>query len=194
MYGKVGEEWVELSKVGYTQPHGMQGEPSTPHNYAITNPTECKEYKIVFETNGSFQLNELMLYKNEAGLGSTNAAALIGDAEVLPFNSRYAINKDTYEITYGIQSRGHYNGTEGLAELTAEGAYAYIRANDGEFVRYEITSLRTEAHYKVHFILDGFTPEAGVNYEFVVLCVGGQSWKYSGEVHALYGWDYTLAQ
>jgi len=191
LYGKVGEEWVVLSAVGFDAPSGMQGKPSTPNNYAITNPVECKEYKIVFETNGSFQLNELYLYTNVEGAGIT-AAAAIGTAEVLPYNSHYGFNTTTQKIGYGIQSRGHYNGAEGLAEINIDNAYCYIRAQGGEFVRYTVTSMTTEAHYKAFFTVEGFVPEAGVKYDYVVICTGGASWKYPGAAHAFYATGLVL--
>jgi len=63
LYGKVGEEWVALSTVGETLRTGLTAVDKTPFTYAVDNPMECIDYKIVFtKTGGSFQMNELELY------------------------------------------------------------------------------------------------------------------------------------
>ena len=64
LYGKVGNEYVVLADarenaVAY---HGMDTVNATPYSYKIDNPTACKDYMIVFYTNGMFQLNEMVLY------------------------------------------------------------------------------------------------------------------------------------
>ena len=65
LYGKVGNEWVVLSNVESNTTHetGLEATNATPYSYAVTNQQECTEYKIVFSTNGAFQMNELELYK-----------------------------------------------------------------------------------------------------------------------------------
>ncbi len=64
LYGKVGEDWVELSKIesGETHGPGLEAKDATPYSYEITNKQSCSEYKIVFTTNSTFQMNELVLY------------------------------------------------------------------------------------------------------------------------------------
>lgn len=64
LYGKVGEDWVELSTVATnaTQTSGLGATNNTPYSYAVTNPQECTDYKIVFATGNDFQLNEMEVF------------------------------------------------------------------------------------------------------------------------------------
>ena len=59
LYGKVGEEWVVLSEITGT---GLEDVNSTPYSYQIEEPKACTEYKIVFKTGDSMQLNEMKLH------------------------------------------------------------------------------------------------------------------------------------
>ncbi len=65
LYGKVNGEWVVLSEVAAdnaTTVTGLEAADSTPFTYKVTAKNECTEYKIVFVTGGSFQLNEMVLH------------------------------------------------------------------------------------------------------------------------------------
>ena len=65
LYGKVGNNWVVLSEVGYTNTTvpGIEATNSTPYTWAIANVQNCQEYKIEFiALSGKFQMNELVLH------------------------------------------------------------------------------------------------------------------------------------
>ena len=64
LYGKVGNEYVVLSQVmpEAERDTGIQAENNAPFSYKITNVQACSEYKIVFYTNDTFQMSELVLY------------------------------------------------------------------------------------------------------------------------------------
>ena len=65
LYGKVGNDYVLLSDIGYTlttRP-GIEPVNRTPYSYQIENPQSCTEYKIEFIAgSGQFQMNELVLH------------------------------------------------------------------------------------------------------------------------------------
>lgn len=186
VYGKVGEEWVVLSDV--TDP-GMVDEWATPYSYKIETPVECKDYKIVFQTNTVFQLNEIVLYASDEAVTAPTAAALIGEAEVLRHHPQgLGYNADVARIrTTLLNDDGHFTN-QSIAQLTAEGAYAWIRdmTNGGDFVRYEATTIETSRDCDINFILDGFSAAAGVQYEVHFYFMTGDAAKVPNALHVIY--------
>ena len=185
MYGKVGEEWVVLSEV--TEP-GMVDIWATPYSYAVTNPVECKDYKIVFETSSDiFQLNEIELYKKDATVTTPTAAALIDGAQVM-FPHALGFNADVNRIRTTIKSdAGQLNETS-IAQLTKETSYVWVKdiTNNGGFVRYEVAELETARWCDINFILDGFTPVSGTKYEIAFFTMSGDAATTPNALHVLH--------
>ena len=185
MYGKVGEEWVVLSEV--TEP-GMVDIWATPYSYAVSNPVECKDYKIVFETSSDiFQLNEIELYKKDATVTTPTAAALIDGAQVM-FPHALGFNADVNRIRTTIKSdAGQLNETS-IAQLTKETSYVWVKdvTNNGGFVRYEVAELETARWCDINFILDGFTPVSGTKYEIAFFTMSGDAATTPNALHALH--------
>ena len=64
LYGEdANGNWVEISKVdeGLT---GLKKVNSTPYSYATTAEQSFTNYKLVFVTDGTIQLNEIQLFAN----------------------------------------------------------------------------------------------------------------------------------
>ena len=184
VYGKVGEEWVVLSEV--TEPN-MVEQWARPYSFKITNPVECKDYKIVFETSSDiFQLNEIVLYKKDATVTTPTAAYLMDGAEVAMIHAT-GYNADVYRIRTTNKADLQQFGNEAMAEITKEGASVWVRdvTNGGALVKYEIKEWETSRHCDINFILEGFIPEAGVTYEFLVFFTTGNSAKVPNTLHVM---------
>lgn len=185
MYGKVGEEWVVLSEV--TEP-GMVDIWATPYSYAVTNPVECKDYKIVFETSSDiFQLNEIELYKKDATVTTPTAAALIDGAQVM-FPHALGFNADVNRIRTTIKADAGQLDQNSIAQLTKEGSYVWVKdvTNNGGFVRYEVAELETARWCDINFILDGFTPVSGTKYEIAFFTMSGDLATTPNALHVLH--------
>ena len=200
LYGKVGEEWVVLAEVAEGET-GLETKRATPFSFEVTNPVECKEYKITFATNDQFQLNELKLFVKDATVKAPTATAIIesSDAEVVLIhrNDFLKVN-DAGEFEFGlaIKADGNYVGGEaGLKTILDNPAYVYIKdvTAGGEFVKYEITTLTTARHCDIRFVADGFTPEEGHSYDIVLFVVVGEGNRYpAGTVYAIPSWEFVL--
>lgn len=184
VYGKVGEGWVVLSEV--TEPN-MVEQWARPYSFKVTKPVECKDYKIVFETSSDiFQLNEIVLYKNDATVTTPTAAYLMDGAEVAMIHAT-GYNADVYRIRTTNKADLQQFGNEAMAEITKEGASVWVRdvTNGGALVKYEIKEWETSRHCDINFILEGFIPEAGVTYEFLVFFTTGNSAKVPNTLHVM---------
>ena len=184
MYGKVNGEWVVLSEV--TEP-GMIEQWARPYSFAIENPVECKDFKIVFEPSSDiFQLNEIVLYKNDATAKAPTAAYLMDGAEVAMIHAT-GYNADAYRIRTTNKADLQQFGNEAMAEITKEGAYVWVKdlTNGGDFVKYEIKEWETSRHCDINFVLEGFVPVEGNQYEFLVFFMTGASSKVPNTLHVL---------
>ena len=191
IYGKVGEEWVTLSAITET---GMEEKWATPYNYKVATPAECKDYKIEFvAASDIFQLNEIVLYASDATATGATAAALMGDAVAcmphdLGYNADVARIRTTMKTDY-VAPFPYIPGTEtsSIKEITLEGAYAYVKdlTNNGEFVKYEVQEIETSRWCDLNFILEGFVPEAGVEYEILFFFMTGDNARTPNALHVL---------
>lgn len=196
MYGKVGEEWVELSKVGPDQDTGMALVSCTPYSYVVQKPMECKDYKFVFVTETVFQLNEVVMYKNDVSVITPTAAALLDGAEVLRTHAIAKINKETYEIRTTFYPTDRFDSFS-LSQVKARGAYAWVKdaTNNGEWIRYNVELITTSRGLDINFFLDEtFVPVAGVKYDMQFYFYGGDFCMFPGKIHVVYEYGFELAQ
>ena len=200
LYGKVGEDWVELSKIEEAT-NGLKRNRATPANYAVTNPVECKEYKIVFVTNGDqFQLNEIVLYTNDATVtGATKAAAIGYNPIAYTHRNNWLSTTESYQFKIGTKGDSPYAyfiDANNLATAQGNPAWVYIKdtTNGGDYVRYEITDLKTERHCDILFNADGFVPVEGVEYEIVLCITSGDGTYYPNTVYSIYSWGFQLGK
>ena len=200
LYGKVNGEWVVLDTEGYDAPTGMGRsltKRATPASYAIANPQACTEYKIVFTTDSSFQLNELKLYVNDATATTPTAAAIIAaeDAEVvLIHRNDYLKNDAEYQFSITTKSEGNYFQNNSIVTIADRPMWVYINdttAGTG-YVKYDITSFKVTAHAYINFNADGFTPEEGHVYDIVLIVHGGEGTRYGECTYAIPSWGFQL--
>ena len=196
MYGKVGEEWVELSKVGPDEDTGMELVSCTPYSYAVKNPVECKDYKFVFVTKTVFQLNEVVMYQNDESVTSPTAAALLDGAEVLRTHAIAKINKDSYEIRTTFYPTDRFDEFS-LSLVKERGAYAWVKdvTNNGEWIRYDVELITTSRGLDINFFLDEtFVPVAGVKYDMQFYFYGSEFSMFPDKLHVVYEYGFELAQ
>ena len=196
MYGKVGEEWVELSKVGPDEDTGMELVSCTPYSYAVKNPLKCKDYKFVFVTETVFQLNEVVMYENDATVTSPMAAALLDGAEVLRTHAIAKINKVSYEIRTTFYPTDRFDEFS-LSQVKARGAYAWVKdvTNNGEWTRYNVELITTSRGLDINFFLDEtFVPVAGVKYDMQFYFYGSDFSMFPDKLHVVCEHGFELAQ
>ena len=197
LYGKnAAGEWVVVDTVDEETATATMGKTnSRAYNYKTANPGEYKDYKIEFATEGMFQMDEMILFANDATAG-TDKLALVGGMEYVPFHTRGDFAGETNEFRLTCKAEGGHFSQETIHKVTAEGAYVYLKdtTNGGEFVRYEIANLRIDRWCDFYITLDGFTPVAGVEYEVVFVFVGSEGSKCPGELHYMTTTGLKLAQ
>ena len=196
LYGKVGDEWVELSNVGLVNETGMKDVSATPFSYAIETSVECKDFKFEFITETVFQLNEIVMYANDATVTTPTAAALLDGAEVLRMHAIAKINKETYEIRTTFYPTDRFD-VSSLDNVTARGAYAWVKdtTNNGEWVKYNVELITTSRGLDINFFLEeSFVPVAGVKYDMQFYFLGGEDSMFPGKIHAVYEYGFELAQ
>ena len=197
LYGKnAAGEWVVIDTVDEETATATMGKTnSRAYNYKTANPGEYKDYKIEFATEGMFQMDEMILFADDATAG-TNKLSLVGGMEYVPFHTRGDFNAETYEFRLTCKAEGGHFSQETIAKTTAEGAYVYLKdiTNGGEYVKYEIATLRTERWCDFFITLDGFTPVAGVEYEVVFVFVGAEGSKCAGDLHYMTTTGLKIAQ
>ncbi len=199
LYGKVGEEWVVLSAVGFDAPTGMQAKRATPFNYAVTNLQECTEYKLVLTTEGQFQLNELKLFAADATVTAPTAPAIIGaaGAEVVLVHRNDWLKNEEGAAQFGLATKGdgnYFPNADALATIVGKPAYVYIKdvTNGSEYVKYNVINLTTARHCDIRFDAEGFTPAEGVVYDIILIVNGGEGTRYGEATYAIPSWGFQL--
>lgn len=142
--------------------------------YGFEAPVDAKYVKVVVNNGELYQLSEIFLYTNN----TLEEALTTVDSKVPVYYDR-DITAGDFVIGLTVDSAGgHFNQTS-IAQLTAEGAYAFVKEGD-EYVRYNVSTLRTDRHCDIFFILDGFTPVAGTEYEIHFFFIGSESCSHPG--------------